>query len=470
MSETVCRICGFESSGKELTNHIKRAHNLSSEKYCIEHIYGGNRPTCQACSSPTRYVAFSFKKYCKEHAGLAFKEGGSKGGSAPSWNKGKTSQEDSRIKASCGERNPFWGKKHTDESKRKISSSKTLNRDSLQERFSVRRSDFDILTPIEEYRSRQNQYLQFICRVCGELNLKTLQAFERGSLCQSCFPNTSSKAEIEVADWIKSLGFNVESCSRDIISPKELDIVVPEKRFSVEFNGLYWHSEFSPNGISKSSHLDKTESCLKSGWSLFHVFSDEWDEKKEIVKSMIEHRLGLSSFKLNARSCSIRKINTKERREFFTSSHISGDVNSSESWGLEYNGSIVAAVSVREPRQKKWKGLIEIARYATRPGYHIRGGLTRLMKRVEEFCISSKKIGIITYSDRRFGEGLGYERSGFKKVGDTGIDYWYTDGKRRFDRFIFRSRDGKTEKNLARDSGVARIFGCGSYIWLKELE
>ena len=470
MSENSCRICGHESSGKDLANHIRKAHGLSSEQYCIDLIYGGKRPACPVCSEPTRYVSFSFKKYCKEHSSLAFKEGGSKGGAAPSWNKGKTHQDDPRIKVFSGENNPFWGRKHTETTKSRISSSKTLNRWDLQERFDSRRADFDVQTPIEEYRSRQSQYLQFVCKTCGELNPKTLQAFERGSLCQKCFPNTSSKAEVEIADWIGSLGFAVERCNRKIIAPKELDISTPEKKFAVEFNGLYWHSEFSPSGISKGSHLDKTESCLNSGWSLFHIFSDEWEEKSQIIKSMIEHRLGISGFKLNARDCSIRKISTKERREFFNLSHISGDANSLESWGLEKDGNIVAAISIREPRQKKWKGLIEIARYATKPGYHIRGGLTKLMKRVEEFCVSSNRRGIITYSDRRFGEGLGYERSGFNRVGDTGIDYWYTDGKRRFDRFVFRAKDGKSEKALAQESGVARIFGCGSYIWLKELE
>lgn len=63
--ESECRICGHEATGKDLTNHIRREHGLKRECYTIQHIHGGVRPGCEVCGAQTRYVAFSFKRFCK---------------------------------------------------------------------------------------------------------------------------------------------------------------------------------------------------------------------------------------------------------------------------------------------------------------------------------------------------------------------------------------------------------------------
>ena len=72
----------------------------------------------------------------------------------------------------------------------------------------------------------------------------------------------------------------------------------------------------------------------------------------------------------------------------------------------------------------------------------------------------------MTYADRRFGEGFGYKKVGFEFLGNTGVDYWYSDGIQRFDRFLF-----KTDKNEKESEKIARlklfkVWGCGSNIWI----
>ena len=73
----------------------------------------------------------------------------------------------------------------------------------------------------------------------------------------------------------------------------------------------------------------------------------------------------------------------------------------------------------------------------------------------------------MTYADRRFGEGKSYEKCGFKLIGDTGIDYWYTDCDTRIDRSKIRAKDGKSELEIANESGFLKIHGCGSNIYIK---
>jgi G:T-mismatch repair DNA endonuclease (very short patch repair protein)/ribosomal protein L44E len=406
-------------------------------------------------------------KYCVKHSSIAESEAGAIGGKAAAWNKGLTANTDNRIAKLAGESNPFWRKHHTEEAKNKISQSKRLSNDSLHDRVDKRSDEFHIATPLEDYKNRQKQYLDFVCTECGTANRKTLQAFERGSLCDTCHPITSSQPEIEIEKWLLSCGFVTKRSDRTVIPPKELDIIVPEKKIAIEYNGLYWHSELSKDSAFRSSHRDKTQECLRSGWQLVQVFSDDWQNKKEIVKSILLHKLGSYQEKFHARKCTIKELAPKDRKSFFEKNHISGDVSSKKAWALaDVTGSVVAVLSVKSPIQKKWKDRIEIARFATKAGAHVPGALSKLLQHAEGFAKSEGKIGLISYADRRYGEGNCYKKVGFVLSGNTGLDYWYTDGTKRFDRFSFRAIGDLSERQRAEAEGVRKVWGCGSNIWL----
>ena len=272
-----------------------------------------------------------------------------------------------------------------------------------------------------------------------------------------------------MANWLRSLGVTVRTSARDVIGPKELDVFLPDHNLAVEFNGLYWHSELSPRGVNRRGHIEKTLAAGQAGVRLVHVFSDEWDRKQKIVQSMLLHRMGMSPHRLPARNLQVATPSVKERREFFEQSHISGDVPASISFALTDSAGVVCCLSLRKPRQKKWSGALEIARFATRPFHHVPGGLERLLKRAKEHARHAGFDSIITYADRRFGEGAGYEKVGFVSCGDTAIDYWYTDGSARIDRFLVRASAGLTERARARESGLGRVWGCGNRIWIMQL-
>jgi hypothetical protein len=129
-------------------------------------------------------------------------------------------------------------------------------------------------------------------------------------------------------------------------------------------------------------------------------------------------------------------------------------------------GDIVAALSLRVPRHgKKYDGFLEIARFSTYLKMSVPGGLSKLLKRAKLWCIENGYKGIMTYVDRRIGNGKGYKLAGFNCIGATPVDYWYTDNHLRYDRFKFRAKNGKTEKQIVLDSKVSRIYGCGSLIF-----
>tara|TARA_B100000963_G_scaffold339228_1_gene336786 strand:+ start:545 stop:1924 length:1380 start_codon:yes stop_codon:yes gene_type:complete len=457
-----CIICEFEGEGKKFSNHLQKEHKISSKEYTRQYLrkdYNG----CINCGKETRYVAFDFKKYCKDCSSIAMKEGGRKGGKSPAWNKGKTKADDSRIKGLSGENNSFWGKKHSNETKNRISMTKQLGSIEVLNRVMSRNEEFEILTPVEEYFSRQRQYLDFRCKKCDFVCKKTLQAFERGSLCPKCYPVNKSAAEIEIFEYIKSLGFDsAVNGDRNTINPKEIDVVIKQRNFGIEYNGLYWHSDIV-DSTQKEDMLWKTQECKKVGIKLMHIFSDEWEHKQIICKSMIKNRLGICD-KIWGRKCVLKEISKKEFDFFMNSSHISGTVNSSIRLGLFYSDELVSAIGFRKPRQKKWKDYYEISRFATKPNTVVVGGLGKFIKYYKNNYIND----LMTYADRRFGEGLGYKKVGFQKYGETGIDYWYSDGRQRYDRFVVKAEGGKSEREKAAGMNLYKVWGCGSNIWVLE--
>ncbi len=456
-----CEICDYEGVGKDFSNHLQKVHKMKSKDYTKKYIYN-NRVGCKVCGKETRYSAYKFKKYCKDCAKIGMIEGGKKGGKHEAWNKGKTYKEDNRIARQVGESNPFWNKKHKEETKNKISFTKRLGGKEILKRVFERNEEFEILTPIEEYFSRQRQYLEFKCKKCSFVSKKTLQAFERGSLCPKCFPITKSKAELEIFNYIVSLGIqDVISGDRTIIKPKEIDICLKQNNFGIEFNGLYWHSDIV-DSTSKRDLLNKTIECRLKNIKLMHIFSDEWAFKKDICMSMIKNRIGLCD-RIWARKCEVKEIDKKEFDLFMNKCHISGSVNSSVRLGLYYKESLVSAIGFRKPRQKKWNKYWEISRFACDLNKVVVGGLSKLIK---HFIRNNKNSKIMTYADRRFGEGLGYKKVGFKLVGDSGIDYWYSDGINRYDRFIVKSDGILSEREKAAEMKLYKVWGCGSNIWV----
>jgi hypothetical protein len=467
----ICKICGmYEENLKKFSNHLNGKHKISSLEYTINFLHGGIRPACPECKEETRYVSFEFKEYCKVHGKVKMSTAGAIGGKAPAWNRNKTKLTDTRLAkqsiAATGRGNHFWGKKHNEETIATISEKKRLGNTTLEERIRLRCDEFELVTDASNYKSRQAQYLEFRCKVCNVVQKKTLQAFERGSLCETCHPNNHSKWELEVYKFVSSLDESTKLGDRTVIRPKEIDIFVENKKIGIECHGLYFHSR---DDVKKNAHALKADLSFEANINLLQIFWDEWRDKRKIVESMISHRLGIVRNKLGARKCKIVELNTAEQKLFFNSSHISGWVASKKCWGLIYGDEVVAALSVRKPRQKKWDNYLEIARYAQLNNFAVNGALSRLVKVAEDFASSSGYTGLMTYVDRRIGSGNGYLKSGFILVDKTDEDYWYTDGTCRYDRFKFRSKDGKPEAQIAKENKVQKIYGAGNFIFIKKV-
>jgi len=292
-------------------------------------------------------------------------------------------------------------------------------------------------------------------------------------ICLKCNPilNGRSKREMEVYDFIRE---NYEGQillnSKGVIS-KELDIYLPDVKLAFEFNGLYWHSEIYKG---KTYHLNKTKECLEMGINLIHIWEDDWDFKKEIIRSVILNKLGRSS-KIWARKCEIREIlDNRVVKEFLENNHIQGFIGSKVKIGLYKNNELVSIMTFGALRRslgsKSKDGHYELLRFCNKKNSTIIGGASKLLNYFIKVYNPSE---IVSYSDSSRSIGNLYEKLGFQLISETVPNYyWVIDGVRnhrfnfRKDRLIKQGSDPKkTELEIMSERGYYRIFDCGSKKW-----
>lgn len=275
--------------------------------------------------------------------------------------------------------------------------------------------------------------------------------------------NTSKK---ELLQFIKSIysGKIIEN-TRKVISPKELDIYLPEKQLAFEFNGTYWHSEHA--GLSKNYHQEKTKACHKAKIRLIHIFEHEWLFNRDKIKSLIRSALGIYSIRLYARKCQIKPIDADMYRQFLLANHLQCAVNSSIRYGLFYQDELVSVIGFGKSRFKKDE--IELHRYCVKANYQVIGGFSKLIKHV---CVNEHITKFVSYVDFSHFNGRGYKKAGFTLEYLTQPSYIYIKGseiksrmqcqKHKLSAFLSAYYDDLSESDNMRLNGWYKVYDCGN--------
>ena len=326
------------------------------------------------------------------------------------------------------------------------------------------KNKIQVLTPHSEYKGTSSP-ISCLCLVCNNEIFPSLHNLLRGSGCSECAKHlVTSTQESEISEFVSAQDPDLKiQRNIKILGRQEIDIFIPEKMVGLEYNGLYWHSE---KFLGKRKHLEKYLAAKEKGIRLIQIFGDEWADKKEIVQSIVLNSLGLSVQRYDARKCKVVLSDSSNRsrfEDFFETNHISGNARFFYAAGLELDGELVQAVSLRRPFIKKYGKVLELARSCVKCFCTVRGGFAKLLSVVREEFRSDT---ILSYADLRFGDGNVYLKNGFELVGRTPPDYSYTDFQRRYNRFQYRAQGAVSEKEVAEQNGVVKIFGTGSNIYL----
>jgi len=383
-----------------------------------------------------------------------------KSGELIPWAKGKTKKTDKKVLKMSQTVSMVMKQKDI---RNRLDTIKRLTPDEILRRLKTNAPDLEIITDLSCYTRDRHINLEFRCKKCCTIQTKSFLS-ALNNRCDNCDPG-GSKQQVEINRFISSMGVQTELCDRSVISPYEIDILIPEHNLGIEFNGLYFHSEVFKN---RNYHADKSRMSADKGVQLIHIFEDEWRNNQDICKSMIIHKIGLTKNKVYARNCTVKEINPTQKKAFFENNHIDGNVRSRITFGLiSPKNELVACISLRRPTHKKYKNMLEVARFCTKLFTHIPGGLSKLTKYAFQYCCKENYDSLLTYVDTRHGTKDGYLSAGYKFIGITGNRFWWTGGRERIDRFKIRAdkESGLTEKDVAREHGVVKIWGCPNLIF-----
>lgn len=288
--------------------------------------------------------------------------------------------------------------------------------------------------------------------------------------CPNCYNSIKRKSQTEVLTFIKGIYSGlIEENNKTLISPKEIDLFIPEKKIAIEYCGNIWHSE--KFGKDKNYHYEKYINCLKQGVSLITIFEDEWKHRTEICKSRLKSLLICNTEKIYARECVIKTVETDKIKEFMEDNHLQGYTHADVHIGLYYNNEMVSAMSFKDVKGSQNTSDWDLIRFVNKMHTSVIGGASKILN---NFKSDHKGKTLSTYSDSRWCDGSFYEKIGFKHVHDIDPGYYYVGAytkwrlKHRFtfkkERLmeIFKETDStKTEHQIALEHELYRIYDCG---------
>lgn len=264
---------------------------------------------------------------------------------------------------------------------------------------------------------------------------------------------------------------NIKTNDRNAISPKELDLYLPDYNLAIEINGLYWHAQIPNKQVDKNVHYDKFIACKNKNIKLLQFFEDEWLDKKEICKSIILQNLGKNK-KLFARKTTIQKIDSSVARQFCEENHIQGHANASFYYGCFHEDELISVMTFGKSRFESSEDTYELIRYCSKKYISIVGGASKLFK---AFLSEHHNKNILSYADCRISIGKLYEILGFEYVHTTEPGYSYVIGKKRSNRMNWQKHKLKDklplfDENLSEQENMTmnkfyRIYDAGQMLW-----
>lgn len=286
-----------------------------------------------------------------------------------------------------------------------------------------------------------------------------------------------SKEEQELLSFVIGLlgeDIEIQTNTRSIIPPKELDIYIPRYNIAIEYCGVYWHGE--SNGKDRLYHSLKREECAKQGIRLIQVWSSEWMYQRELVKSRLRNVFRKNTTAVYARKCTIQTVPTSEADAFFAAHHIQGKCSSPINYGLYHDGvHLVAVMSFAKDRFSN-ADRYELVRFAVAQHISVVGGAGKLFKAF----LSDYNVNVVSYSDNRWNTGAVYQQLGFTLTHTSQPNYFYFDRlgdtNKLFSRHVFQKHKLTkklelfdpmlTEWQNMQNNGYDRIWDCGNDVYV----
>lgn len=256
------------------------------------------------------------------------------------------------------------------------------------------------------------------CNICNKEFSQTPSNHIRGSGCPYC---NLSQGHSEI---LTAIGGSPLVNDRKSIHPFEIDILYEQEQVGIEFHGMYWHScGIDETNDDRLYHQQKWAMAFEKGIHLLQFFEHEWTFKKDIVISMINHRMK-RSVRLNARD--LTGSTSRNPSEFYNLNHLQGNRSAAHHFCLLDGDEIIMAASLSRHQDG-----YELIRMATKIGMCVRGGISKLFSLIAKTFPGAM---IMTYADLRHADAKGYQAIGFSPEAITAPGYFYCKGLKTWSR------------------------------------
>jgi very-short-patch-repair endonuclease len=255
----------------------------------------------------------------------------------------------------------------------------------------------------------------------------------------------------------------IQTRTKKIIHPYELDIYLPDLNIAIEYNGIYWHSE--NNKKDKNYHLNKYKLCRDKGIRLIQIYDTEWQQTQDVVKSKLLYLLNKDT-KILADNCTVKLLTQQQKSQFLTQNNLQGDYDCIINIGLYYNEELVFVAGFDDV---SGEGEYELKCVSPLLNHTVCGGCGKLLQFfIQEYYPKS----IIFYNDLRWNDKI-YAELNMKYDKNISPDYQYFKpnvkilmSKQQFQlnnlTNILGVFDPKlTEWENMKNNGYYRIWDCG---------
>jgi hypothetical protein len=289
--------------------------------------------------------------------------------------------------------------------------------------------------------------------------------------CHLCNPRVSL-GEIEMSDYIKSLGLEVEN-NVPILGKKHIDIFLPSLRIGIEYCGIYWHRE---DVRGRDYHYKKYLLARNKGIFLMQIFCDEWLFKEDIVKNILSYKVGKCAIVKPARKLEFRIIDNSRAAAFYDKTHLQGGGTPiSVSFGLTLGEELLSSMSFRIDNASATATLSRYSSIGSIPG-----GFSKLLNNAIPMLKEKGVRCIISFSDNRISDGGVYKKNNFVKDKEVKYDYYWIRGGQRFHKMDFRRNrlrikenfiynENESEAENCRRMGYYKLYDAGKIKWKLEI-
>jgi len=318
------------------------------------------------------------------------------------------------------------------------------------------------------------------CLRCGNV-IETNSVYIQKISCGCYTSGYQSHYELEIIDFLKENNItNYVHGQRERNANGtfgyELDVYLPELKLGIEFHGLYWHSD---QFKSKTYHYDKYKHFVDKDIQIIQIFENEWNEKQDIVKSILKSKLGLNK-RIYGRKCEVKEISVSEYRNFLDTNHLQGYVASKIKIGLFYQNELVSCIGIGKSRFNK-KYQHELLRLATKMNFSVIGGFSKMLT---YFSLRYSPQNLLTYVDLRYFNGKGYLANDFEEISISAPNYFYfrldskycgLENRMKYQKYklnkllsVYNESLNEYQNMIAND--YYRIFDAGNKVFVKKFK